>query len=126
MAFLQEAISREFKRVLADNHLSVTSAARLLGISRQSLHGYLKGTSVPRSQILAIAADLWGFEIHGSKVSFDKQDFGNPASTAPLDQRQLELDLWRKIDAVGENNLRIAFRREGKTLKVDVTIDVPA
>jgi transcriptional regulator with XRE-family HTH domain len=125
MSFLSQAISDELRRVLRDNKLSVSAAARLLGISRQAFHSYMSGKSIPRPQVLTRADELWRIRIVVGDTSFDPSTFDNQPER-PKPAEQLELNLWKKLDAISERDLHISLRREGKTLKVAVSIDIPA
>jgi len=125
MSSVQRAIAGEFRRVLKEQRLSVSAAARLLGVSRQSLHSYLSGTATPRPNVLNRAVELWSFHLTVGQASFDKSDFTQKREATPV-ATQLELSLWKKLDAISERDLHIAFHRDGKTLRVAVSIDIPA
>jgi transcriptional regulator with XRE-family HTH domain len=125
MSSLNQAIADEFRRVLRDNKLTASAAARCLDISRQAFHSYMSGKSIPRRKVLAKAAELWGIRIVVGDASFDPSTFDNQPDR-PRPAEQLELNLWKKLDAISERDLHISLRREGKTLKVAVSIDIPA
>ena len=125
MSSLNQAIADEFRRVLRDNKLTASAAARCLDISRQAFHSYMGGKSIPRRKVLAKAAELWGIRIVVGDASFDPSTFDNQPDR-PRPAEQLELNLWKKLDAISERDLHISLRREGKTLKVAVSIDIPA
>jgi predicted transcriptional regulator len=104
---------------MLENNLSAGAAAELLGVSRQTFHSYLNGSSMPRKGVRAKAAELWGVQISSSQVLPDSSE------KTPVAE-QLEFSFWQKIDAIRENDLKVAFDREGRTLKVNVRIDIPA
>lgn len=53
----------DFKRWMADNHLSLTDAARELGLSRRTITGYSSGASLIPKHI-ALACKGWEY-LHG-------------------------------------------------------------
>ncbi len=95
---INELISTEFQRVLERERLSVKAAAKLLSVSRQSMHSYLSGLSVPRGARAYKARDLWGFRITEGQVSLDADD---PTARANENEAvQLPLDFQQTVDAI--------------------------
>jgi len=125
MTAICRVISEGFRRVLDEEALTVTAASRLLGVSRQAFHGYIAGTAMPRPRILDRAVELWPSRITVANRPLDKTDF--PANRGPVPvPTQLELDLGRRIDAISEKDLHVVLTRDGMTMKVAVSIDIPA
>lgn len=124
MSTLSNAIAAEFERILKDRKLSVSAAARELRVSRQAFHNYLNGKSVPRHRTLGLAMDLWDFELKIGDLTFDRSSFPKRAEKASS-QEQLSLIL-ETLDAIRQQDLKIAVARVGSTLNVEVKIDIPA
>lgn len=122
---LNDAFAQEFHRVLNDRGLTVTAAAELLGVSRQTFHSYLTGKSIPRPNVQAKAAELWQIGLNFREVMFDSSSFGKPSNPPPPAQ-QMEF-LFAKLDSITVEDLHVVdVKREGMSLKVDLRIDIPA
>jgi transcriptional regulator with XRE-family HTH domain len=103
--------------------LSISEAARQLGISRQAFHSYLNGSSVPRQNTLARAMQLWDFHITVGERTFDKSSVPLvPGHRSPPEQ----LAFWGALDSIEEKDLKVRVKREGARFKVAVEIDLPA
>ncbi len=124
MSTLSEAIAAEFERILNDRELSVSAAAHELRVSRQAFHNYLNGKSVPRHQTLGRAMDKWGFKLKVGEVVFDRSSFPKRDDKVQSPE-QLPL-IWETLDAIKQQDLKIAVVRVGSTLNVEVKIDIPA
>lgn len=124
MSTLSEAIAAEFGRILTERKLSVSAAARELHVTRQAFHNYLNGKSVPRHKTLGRAMDRWDFKLKIGDVVFDRSSF--PRKDEGV-QRPEQLPLvWEALDAIRQQDLKIAVARVGSTLNIDVKIDIPA
>jgi transcriptional regulator with XRE-family HTH domain len=124
MSTLSNAIAAEFERILKDRGLTVRAAARELRVSRQAFHNYLNGKSVPRHKTLGLAMDRWNFELKIGDITFDRSSFPKQAEKVSS-QEQLPLT-WENLDAISQQDLKIAVVRVGSTLNIDVRIDIPA
>jgi transcriptional regulator with XRE-family HTH domain len=124
MSTLSQAIAKEFERILKDRKLSVSAAARQLGVSRQAFHNYLNGKSVPRHKTLGLAMDIWDFKLKIGDLTFERSSFPKRAEMAPS-QEQLPL-IWETLDAIKPQDLKISVVRVGSTFNVEVKIDIPA
>jgi DNA-binding XRE family transcriptional regulator len=60
----------QLRRARASRGLSVTQAARILKVKRQTLYNYEKGRWLPKMHVLVAAASAWNwpFELSGCKV----------------------------------------------------------
>lgn len=122
MRNLAELISRELRNVLDKRGLSVTAAAKTLKISRQAMHAYLNGTSVPRQAVLERAVRELGLELQFGQVKLDvfpeKQIEGVPAAE--------QLDLLKRLEEISQKDLKIAVKRVGARFELEVRIDISA
>ena len=125
MSTLSDAFAKEFERVLEAHDLTATAAARLLGVSRQTFSSYLHGKSIPREAVQARAADLWSIGFAVGEVKFDSSAFQGAIKPGPRRQ-EVQLELFARLDAIQEKDLRVSVKREGSTLNVAVEIDIPA
>jgi len=122
MTTLGKAVADEFRRILSENKLTKTQAARDLRVSRQAFYSYLDGTSLPRKRTLVRAIELWNFNIAVGGVPLDPASFIEP--DAALRPRQLLL--WEALDGIRTEGLKITVKRVDSTLNVEVKIDIPA
>lgn len=125
MSTIGETIAKEFRRILGENKLTISQAARNLRVSRQAFHSYLNGSSVPRSQTLARAIDLWGFNLSVGGVTLDRNSFTTESANG-TEPPPKQLVLWEALDGIKQQDLKINVKRIGSTLRVEVKIDIPA
>jgi predicted transcriptional regulator len=128
MSVLRTTFASELKRIISERRLSVTQAAKALGVSRQAVYNYVNEISTPRAKVLAKAMELWGLEIRIGQTIYDRSSFekSRPAKPIPVEARPVQLDLWRQLDAIKNEDLQIGVKRVGKTLRVSVQIAIPA
>lgn len=117
------AFARALKGMLLKRKLSITDAAKQLGISRQALHSCLKG-KLPRRKTLNKAMHIWDLKLDLGKHSFDKAAFTSVQSDQV--RMPLQRSLWEVLDSITDENLQITTKRVGKVLRVDVRIELPA
>ena len=120
MANLKDAITQELKRAFREQKVSVSAAARVLGVSRQAVHNYLNGTSIPRSGRLAIAVRTWNLRFSVGEASFDKASFPQPKLSSLPSQLTME-EMFNSIKA---EDLKIDVERRGKDFRISVSIKV--
>lgn len=124
MSTLSDAIGAEFRRILTERKLTVTSAARQLRISRQAFHSYLSGKSVPRHKTLGLAMERWDLKLRIGDEVFDHSSFPKQLE-APKPPEQLPI-IWGALDSIRQQDLKIGVRREGSVFNVEVQINIPA
>jgi|SRR5580700_7739208 transcriptional regulator with XRE-family HTH domain len=117
------AFRDELRRVLRDRKLSASAAASQLGVSRQAFHSYLNASSVPRQKVLARAMRLWDLTLHVGTKPFDKSSF---PELKPQSAPAIQMSLLEVLDRIQQDDLKIAVKRVGKSLRVSVSIDIPA
>ena len=120
MTDLKDAITQELKRAFREQKVSVSAAARVLGVSRQSVHSYLNGTSIPRSGRLAIAVRTWNLSFSMGNASFDKTSF--PPSK--LSSLPAQLTMASLFDSIKADDLKVNVERQGEDLRISVSIKV--
>lgn len=118
-----DAFARALKEMLAKRKISVTAAAKELGISRQAFYPCLRG-KLPRRKTLNKAVHKWNLKLNLGKHSFDKGAFGPQKGQQPPVPTQPTL--WDALDSVGEEDLHVTMKRVGKVLRLDVRIEIPA
>lgn len=123
MSTYSDVVADEFKRILRERKLSVCGAARALGVTRQAFHNYLNGKSVPRPTVMGQAMDLWDFNIKIGDVSLDRSSFPKRDESVQRSEQLTFLETW---DSIRQQDMKIAVKRVGSTLKVEVNIDIPA
>lgn len=70
---------------------------------------------------------MWGIKIRVGNVSFDETSFPQPSLkiVEPIGQ-QLSLNLLETLEKVTQENLKFGVKRVGKTLRLAVSIQIPA
>ena len=123
MSSLTAKFASELKLTLSERHVSITNAASSLGSSRQALYNYLNGKSLPREAVLQRAMELWDLEVRVGREVFNKHSFQKHEGPTLVAK---QTGLWDQLDAIKQENLQIAVKRVGKSLKVSVSIAIPA
>ncbi len=127
MSILKATFAAELRRVLNERKVTISDAAKGLGISRQALYNYLNEISTPRARVLARAMELWGLELRiGQQVFSSEALHSGPARPVEVPKPPVQLDLWKQLDAIKHEDLQIGVKRVGKTLRVSVSIAIPA
>jgi hypothetical protein len=119
-----DAFAAALEQMLQGRHVTITTAARELGVSRQSFHSYLVG-KLPRRETLNKAVHMWDLKLDVGKSSFNKGAFGPVRQGAPI-PKPSQPTLWEALDAVPEKDLHVTMKRVGKVLRVNVSIEIPA
>jgi hypothetical protein len=120
-----DAFAEALRKMLEKKMLSVHSAADKLGVSRQAFYAYLDGT-LPRRKMFHKAVHLWDLKLDLGKYSFGKEAFPSEGQKVEATPKPVQRTLWEVLDAVKEEDLRVTMKRVGKTLRVDVRIEIPA
>ena len=118
-----DAFALALKKMLAKRKISITAAAKELGISRQAFHSCLQG-KLPRRRTLNRAVHMWDLKLDLGKQTFSRGAFG--AQTGKQAPVPTQRTLWEALDSVGEEDLHVTMQRVGKVLRVDVRIEIPA
>jgi len=69
------------------------------------------------------AMDLWDFNIKIGDVSLDRSSFPKRDESVQRSEQLTFLETW---DSIRQQDMKIAVKRVGSTLKVEVNIDIPA
>lgn len=99
-AEFREAVRSALKDEIDRREIDVTTAARLLRVSRQVMHRYLNGAALPSIEVLYRACDLWKLRISYRGVEFGAcslEDAGQSAA-APPEDRQTSFS-FEEVDA---------------------------
>src|SRR5712692_8823691 len=84
-------IGRALSEAIRVNSLPVSRAARILGVSRQSLYQYLRGGALPGMDVLHRACIAWNIKIHYRGVQFGIGDFAQGITDRQRKGTQLEM-----------------------------------
>lgn len=120
MTDLKDAISQELRRAFKEQKVSVSAAAKALGVSRQSVHNYLNGTSIPRSRRLAMAVRTWNLSFSLGSASFDKTSFPPPK----LSSLPAQLTMASLFDSIKAEDLKVDVERQGEDFCISLSIKV--
>ena len=101
--------------------------ARILGVSRQTAHQYLKGKVVPDAHRLAELVHHWDLTIEIDGHSFDKDAFPRLTSPSATIPRQVQLsltDLENKPIEIALPGMKNRVRVEKKGSTIELAIDL--
>ena len=117
-------VAESFQSVLASRRMTKTRAAKELGVSRQMLHLYLKGKSLPKREVLQRACEAWELKINYRDLIVSSGSFPSPSvKTETSEPKQLELDLQEAIDQLGNENLAVRILRKDNG-RIELQVDV--
>lgn len=109
--------------------LTISEAARALGVSRQAIYDFKTGKYCPSLAVIQRACNVWGleFQIQGlGRVTIDKQSFIQPSNSrlAKSDLQTTLFDLWEQL----ENRRMTVVRAEKVDGGVEMTLrmSIPA
>jgi hypothetical protein len=120
-----DAFAAALRQTLTKRRLTIVAAARDLGVSRQAFHSYLSGT-IPRRRTLNKAVHMWDLKLDLGRYSFGKGAFGVAHAKQKPASQLSQPTLWEVLDSVSEEDLHVTVKRVGKSLLVDVKIEIPA
>jgi transcriptional regulator with XRE-family HTH domain len=123
MGQVGDAFAKALKKMLTDDKLTVTKAAKRMHVSRQTLHSYLNG-KLPRQKRLNKIMSDYELTLGLNEQSFDKTAFVKEGPKALPEWRQLTL--FEALDSISSQNLQVSVKRTGRVFKVHVAIDIPA
>ena len=116
-------IAEHFRNVLASRRMSKTRAAKDLRVSRQMLHQYLKGKSLPKREVLQRACDLWGLKINYRDLIVSAGSFPPVREETGVPPKQLDLDLREAIEHLGNQDLAIRILRKDNS-RIELQVDL--
>jgi len=120
---LRREVARTFRAAIVSRRLSITSAARELGVSRQSMYKYLRGSVTPRADVVSKACSKWNLTMTVDGLAFSASEFGpskGPRIISPvqmnfsdmlrsLRDRDLDVQIIRTANEFLELKVRIKF-----------------
>jgi len=98
---LREQAAKVILQKLED--LTISEAARALGVSRQAIYGFKTGDYCPSLAVIQRACNVWGleFQIQGvTRMTVDKRSFRQPSSSPTKEsvQQITMFDLWEQLE----------------------------
>jgi transcriptional regulator with XRE-family HTH domain len=117
----REEDAKTFRNAMAERKLSVTAAARDLGVSRQSMYKYLNRKATPRADIVQQACSKWGVSMSVYGVTLSEGAFKTIQGPRPA--RAFQLSFSEILHSLKNRNLNIKIirtTRESLELKVSV------
>jgi transcriptional regulator with XRE-family HTH domain len=88
-------VSVRLREAIRDNGLTISVAAKMLRVTRQTLWLYLNERSTPGGEVLKRACKLWKLTLNVEGFSFTSDAFGPEKKTQP---RAQQLDLFRALE----------------------------
>lgn len=118
---LRKEVARVFRDAMIARKLTVTAAARELGVSRQSMHKYLNGAVTPRADIVRKACSSWGMTMNVYGLVLSASDFGTPGG--PRTVGPIQMSFSDMLRSLRDRNLEIKIvRAVGGSLELNVKI----
>jgi DNA-binding XRE family transcriptional regulator len=95
---LREEAAKLILQKLKD--LTISEAARALGVSRQAIYGFKAGDYCPSLAVIQRACNVWGLEFQIQGMTIDRQSFRRPPSSPMNDSEQqiTMFDLWEQLE----------------------------
>jgi len=105
--------------------LTISQAARDLGVSRQAIYGFKSGEYCPSLAVIQRACSAWGLEFSIQGMTINQQSFPRPPKPPLQESGQLTMfDLWEQLE-----NRRMTVVRAKKVpgaVEMILRISVPA
>lgn len=121
---------RDFKdllrRTILSKHLTITAAAKILGVTRQSLHLYLsrRAKPQPRWRVIQRACRTWDLTFVAQGQKFDRRAFGKGPEYGAVDPAAVQLLLLPEaIEQLRDANLEVKIvGREPSRICLEVQV----
>jgi hypothetical protein len=118
----REEVARVFLEAIKIRKLTISAAALQLGVSRQSMHKYLRASTTPRSSLITKACIKWGLSMNVYGKTFTAAAFETPKGVR-LSQ-PIQLSFTDVLKSLRDRNLEIKLlRAEGAALEFKVRIE---
>jgi transcriptional regulator with XRE-family HTH domain len=124
-----DELRTEFSRKLSDaiRGISKKLAADKLGISRQMLHLYLKGTATPGGEVIKKACDEWGLSLSIKGFQFTGDAFASEVKSRRRQENLPESSLFDLLDKLKKNQIEAeVVGREGDSFYLRFRIKLAA
>ncbi len=106
--------------------LTISQASRDLGVSRQAIYGFRKGTYCPSLAVIQRACAAWGLEFKIDGLTLNEGSFSSRSGSSGkrLEQQITMFDLWEQL----EHRRMTVVRAERVNGAVEMTlrISIPA
>ena len=132
---LRKAVAAAFKqigdRLTSEGKTPSMEIARVLGVSRQTAHQYLKGHVVPETHRLASLVRHWGMTIDIDGHKFGKDAFAPLSSPSASIPRQVQLSLTAlenepfELALPGSQNM-VRVAKKGNTIELAIDLQLIA
>jgi DNA-binding XRE family transcriptional regulator len=121
---LREQAAKVILQKLGD--LTISEAARSLGVSRQAIYDFKTGKYCPSLAVIQRACNVWGLEFQIQGMTIDLRSFRQPSgsSTKESDQQITMFDLWEQLEHRRMTVVRAAKVDGG--VEMTLRISIPA
>jgi transcriptional regulator with XRE-family HTH domain len=117
----REEVSRTFRSAMSARKLSITTAAKDLGVSRQSMYKYLNCKATPKANILQKACSKWGVSMSVYGVTFSEAAFKTIQGPRPA--KALQLSFSEILRSLRDRNLEVKIiRASSESLELKVSV----
>jgi DNA-binding XRE family transcriptional regulator len=95
---LREQAAKVILQKLQD--LTISEAARVLGVSRQAIYGFKSGEYCPSLAVIQRACNVWGLEFQIQGMTINQRSFRQRSgSSAKKSDTQITMfDLWEQLE----------------------------
>jgi hypothetical protein len=108
-------VGRVISAYAAKNFASSAAAAKSLDISRQRLHSYMSGKSLPGAEVFEILASRWKMDLLGPHAK------ARPKNQAK-ESRASQLDLFASPIILRNDQVEVVVKRKGAGLVAEIRI----
>jgi transcriptional regulator with XRE-family HTH domain len=114
-------VAQKFHQAIRDHGITKSEAARVLGISRETLYKYLNAHHAPKSAVLRKACSAWGITLSYRGLEFDSSAFAQPAKLSVNKEKQLSL--FKVLESINDQSLEVTvIRKTRKTIELKVSV----
>lgn len=111
---VREQVGRALTEYVAGHFESSAAAAKDLGISRQRLHSYMSGRSLPRADVLDLLARKWTLGLLGTRSAMGAGSRRTSSS--------FQMGLFRSPLVFHSEDVEVVVRKKGPALVAEIRI----
>jgi transcriptional regulator with XRE-family HTH domain len=121
-ARFRRQVADKFSAAISSRGLTKAEAAKILGVSRETLYQYLNARSTPGSDVLQRACEVWGITLNYRGLEFDSAAFGQSAKKSDIGGDR-QLDLFAALNLVNDNSVDVTvIRKTKKSIELKVSL----
>ncbi len=120
---LLREIAAQFHKAIKSRHLPKEEAARVLGVSRQTLYAYLGATAMPNAEVVARALHAWDVKLNYRGHTIAAEWYGEKGLRRPKPAEPYQLSLLDAIDSLDKRDVEVAItRKDPERIELQVSL----